>query len=306
MKKAEIRKHYFLDSYVIFAPKRNLRLHNIHEDQKEELDINECYFCPKNLKDQKIIQDFDNKKYPGIAIIENKFPALTPDNPKAFGKQEVIIETPEHNKELSDLPLEDIMRILRVYDQRIKELKKLKGVRHVLVFKNDGGKAGATVAHAHSQIIALPLIPPKIVRESDAVDEYFLNKGTCPHCDIIRKEMHSPRVAYLDDNVIGICPYASSNAFGVWIMPLKHQRTIDDFHGEELESLAKALKKITGKLDDAGISYNYFFDNSLDLESHHFRLKVEPRINIWAGLELGTGMVINPVFPEDSAKFYNS
>src|SRR3972149_11942709 len=144
MKKSEIRKHYFLDRYVVFAPKRNLRPQKISEEDKakKEAAKESCFFCSDELTDKIISSVKEGKKWE-IAVIENKFPALTLKNKRAYGKQEVIIETPEHHKEFSDLTIEQIGKVLRVYDQRIEELSKIKGIKYVLVFKNDGGKAGA-------------------------------------------------------------------------------------------------------------------------------------------------------------------
>jgi len=307
MKQSEIRKHYFLDRYVIFSPKRNLRPRSLTKEEahKKSIGKEDCFFCPGNLETEITYQVGKGENWK-VAVVKNKFPALTMENKKAFGTQEIVLDTPEHNKEISDLPIEHIVDILKTYNQRTEELKKIEGIKYVLVFKNDGGTAGASVPHAHSQIIALPIIPPKIMRESDAVDEYTLRKGSCPHCDIIEKEKDSPRVVYKDENIIAICPNASSSPHGVWIMPVKHIRNLNNFKEKEYVSLAKALKLITGKLDSDGISFNYFLNNSLDLESHHFKIKIVPRISIWAGLELGTGVVINPIFPEDSAKWYRS
>lgn len=306
MKKSEIRKHYFLDRYVIFSPKRSLRPFKISEEDKarKEKARESCFFCPQELKD-KIIYKIGSGKNWEVAVIPNKFPALTLDNKKAFGKQEILIETPEHGKELSDLPIKHITKILEAYDQRIFELSEIEGIRYVLVFKNDGGKAGASVPHAHSQIYALPMIPPLIQEVSNAIDDYKLRNGTCVFCDIIKKEKREKiRIAYENEDFIAICPYASSSAYSLWIMPQKHLLRIQDLNKRELQNLAKTLKYVLSKLDDNDISYNYFIHNSLDTESHHFRLKIVPRLTIWAGLELGSGIIINPVFPEDAAKFY--
>lgn len=306
MKKSEIRKHYFLDRYVIFSPKRNLRPQKISEEdkQKKEAAKESCFFCPDKLKGKIISSMGEGKKWE-IAVIENKFPALTLNNKKAYGKQEVIIETPEHNKEFSDLSTSEIEKVLQIYDQRIEKLSKIKGICYVLVFKNDGGKAGASVPHAHSQVYALPVIPPEIKGISDAIDKYQLNCGRCPFCDVIKKEMKKKvRIAYENEHFIAISPYASSSAYGLWVMPKKHIRRIQDLNKGELNSLAQTLKHTLKKLDDIDLPYNFFIHNSLDTESHHFRLKIVPRLTIWAGLELGSGIVINPIFPEDAAAFY--
>jgi len=304
--KAEIRKHYFLDQYVIIAPKRVARPNELAE-REVPLKSNgseSCIFCPQNQTEPAILEYKERGKWI-IRVIDNKFPALTLDNKKAFGKQEVIIETPKHNQELHEMPISHIEKLVDVYAERFLEISQVPGIKYVLVFKNEGGKAGASIAHDHSQVIALPIIPPNIVSESNALDEYRLKNGTCAFCDIIKKELkEKKRVIWCDDQMIAISPYCTSAPYGVWIMPLKHTRTIADMNDAQKKSLAKMLKHILGKLDGINLSYNYFIHNSLELESHHLRIKISPRLNIWGGLELGSGVIINPVSPEDAKEFY--
>lgn len=306
MEQSEIRKDYFLDRYVIIAPKRNKRPGKIIK--KEEKSDKECYFCPAVVdqpgREKTIYEKKDSSGKWQIKVIKNKFPAVELTNPKAYGEQEIVIETPEHNKELQDLPLAHIVDVLNVYIERYKELQKIEGISYTLVFKNEGGKAGASQPHAHSQIYALPVIPPKIADESAAMDDYIRKHNSCPYCDIIKAEEGGPREIYSDDHLFVVAPYASESAYGAWFIPKRHVHSMDFLNDEEKKSLAVSLKKILTKLDEIDVAYNYFFLNSLDLESHHMVLKLAPRPNIWAGLELGTGVILNPVPPEDAAKFY--
>lgn len=302
MKESEIRKDYFLDRYVIIAPKRSKRPHQIIK--KEEELKKPCPFCPGQIDGKNVLEISDGKGGWKVKVIENIFPALTPGNLKAYGKQEVIIETPEHNKELHELPLNHIVEVLNVYIERYVTLSSLKGICHTLVFKNEGGKAGASIPHTHSQVIALPMIPPKLAEEANAMDDYIRNHNSCPYCDVIKSEKKSPRVIWEDDHLFVLSPYASESPYGTWFIPKRHIHSIDFLHENEKLSFAHALKMTLKRLDDIDVPYNYFFQNSLDLESHHMILKLAPRPNVWAGLELGTGIVINPVPPEDAAKFY--
>lgn len=307
--KSEIRKDYFLDKYVIIAPKRGQRPKKILV-KPNMMASEECYFCRPQVDDPKNQIQIKNYGHHNgsweIKVIGNKFPALTFDNLMAYGQQEIIIETPEHQKELHELSLDHIVRIFDVYEDRYEYLMKKPGVCYTLVFKNEGGKAGASIPHAHSQIIALPIVPPKLQHEADAVDEYFNKNGTCPYCDIIKSESKGPREIFNDDHLFVVAPYASESPYGAWFIPKRHVRTIGDLNQAEKMSLARALKMTLAKLDEIDVSYNYFIQNALDVESHHLILKLSPRPNIWAGLELGTGIIINPVAPEEAAKFYKS
>lgn len=307
---SEIRKDYFLDKYVIIAPKRSQRPNKVKTKVSGVLP-EDCYFCrPQVDKPENQIQvknyHFSDKPVWDIKVIGNKYPALTLENYRAYGAQEVIIETPEHSKEIQELSLEHIVRILDVYEERYNYFMSKPGICYTLIFKNEGGKAGASIPHAHSQVIALPIIPPKIKSEADAVDDYYRKNGTCPYCDVIKSEKRGPREIFNDDHLFVVAPYASESPYGAWFIPKRHVRTIGDLTQDEKYSLAKALKMILGKLDAIDVPYNYFIQNALDLEAHHLVLKLSPRPNVWAGVELGTGIVINPVAPEDAAKFYKS
>lgn len=305
---SEIRKDYFLDKYVIIAPKRSQRP-SVVKTKPTAVQSPDCYFCcpqVNNPANQIQIKDYhlDREKGWEIKVIGNKYPALTFDNLNAYGTQEIIIETPEHHKEIHELSLEHIVKILDVYEERYEYLMSKPGICYTLVFKNEGGKAGASIPHAHSQVIALPIIPPKVKKEADAVDEYFQKNGTCPYCDVIKSEQNGPREIYNDEHLFVVSPYASESPYGAWFIPKRHVRTIGDLNQQEKLSFARAFKMILGKLDEIDVPYNYFIQNALDLEAHHLIMKLSPRPNVWAGLELGTGIIINPVPPEEAAKFY--
>lgn len=273
--------------------------------KKEEDQLEVCYFCPEQVGKETIVSKVGGgEKGWQVLVIENKYPAVTIENPRAFGKQEVIIETPLHRKEIHELSVEKMTAVFDVYIKRYEALRKIEGVRYVLVFKNEGGKAGASISHSHSQVIALSLVPPEIEREYQAYAKYELKNGGCPYCDIIQKERHKGRVVMEDDHFFVLCPYASQSPYAAWFLPKRHINHITDMNKDEKESLAKALKKVLGKLDEIDVAYNYFFHNAVYDEDYHMHLKLSPRPNVWAGLELGTGVIINSVAPEDAAKFY--
>lgn len=303
MKKPEIRKDYFRERYVIFAPNRAKRPNNFAATVEAAAKV--CHFCPANFKDETITYRHDNsdKEWDVIAVI-NKFAALSLDNHSAYGQAEVVIETRRHDLNINDLAIEHIVAIFDAYIDRFMTLRNIDGIRHVIIFKNEGGKAGASIPHSHSQIIALPVLPPQTEREASAYSKYRLENVTCPYCDILGKEADSPRAIWEDENVLAIAPYASKDPYGVWFIPKRHVRLIAELTHSEKVSLAKAMKLVLGKLDELGIPYNYFVENAVNSEDYHMHIKLEPRANTWAGLELGTGVIINPVMPEDAAKLY--
>lgn len=303
-KKSELRKDYFEEKYVVFAPKRNARPHQNTEKQKTDEYCSECFFCPGN-ETAKIISTLQEGTPNQVRVIENIFPAFTLDNDKAYGKQEVVIETSRHGEMFSELSLDHIETILLAYAQRIEKLTLIPGINHVQIFKNSGAKAGASIPHAHSQIFALQFIPEQIQNTALAMDEYYYRNKNCSYCDIaIKESKEKERLIYEDENIIAYCPYASSSAYAASILPKNHKRTLKELSSTERHSLAKALKIITGKLDGAEIPYNFLILDSLPHNDHHLRIEIITRINVWGGFEFGSGIIINPVYPEDAAIFY--
>ena len=302
MSKSEIRKDYFKDEYVIIAPNRAKRPHmtgNIVETDSQ------CHFCPQNFKNEVITyQDNNHKGDWEIVAVVNKFAALTVDNSDAYGQTEVVIETRRHGLDINEFSVDHIVRVFNAYIDRFNYLRNMDGIKHVIIFKNEGGKAGASIAHSHSQIIALPILPPKTEKEASDYNKYRLEYATCPYCDVIKKEIDKPRVIWEDENLFVLAPYASDAPYGVWLLPKRHMRMVSDLNRAEKESIAIALKMVLGKLDEFGISYNYFIENAVNTEDYHLHIKIAPRPNIWAGLELGTGIIINPIAPEYAAKIY--
>ncbi len=300
---SEIRKHYFLESYVVIAPGRGQRPNAFLTGVEPHTTA--PGLCPLDANAEPAVWRLPRTSAWRVKVIRNSFPALSPDNPQAFGVQEIIINTPDHGSEFSDLPVPHIKEIFLAYRQRLTELSKLDGIRYVLIFKNDGPVAGASIAHAHCQIFALPIVPPKIARESDALNHYWNTHNSCGYCDIIKWETDQKvRIITQDKNFLTIAPYASSHALEAWIIPRRHISKFADFHDNELDSLAIMLKKITARLDRSKISFNYLLQESLANQDHHFVLKVEPRTTKFAGAELATGVEINPVAPEFAALWY--
>jgi len=302
MSKPEIRKDYFKEEYVIIAPNRAKRPHRVGTiDESSDT----CHFCPDNFKNEVIT--YQDNGYNGdweILSVINKFAALNIDNANAYGQTEVVIETRRHGLDINDFSVDHIVRIFNAYIDRFTVLRNMDKIKHVIIFKNEGGKAGASISHSHSQIIALPFLPPKVEIDASAFNKYRLENATCPYCDIIIKETDKPRVIWEDENLFVLSPYASECPYGVWMIPKRHVRFMSDLTRKEKESIAIAMKIVLGKLDEFGISYNYFVENAVNREDYHMHIKIAPRPNIWAGLELGTGIVINPISPEYATKIY--
>ncbi|MDD5415212.1 MAG: galactose-1-phosphate uridylyltransferase [Smithellaceae bacterium] len=302
MLKSEIRKDYLLDKYVIITPGRAKRPRDIKE-QTIISRISSCPFCPEKINPKNILDQLDAPEGK-ILSVKNIFPAVTLDNKKAYGAQEVIIETPDHKKELHNLSEDQIEKLLRLYAKRTLALSQIKNIEYILCFKNQGSKAGASIVHAHSQIFATDIMPSEIKEELKLSHEYQANHKACAYCDVIKREMKSPRKIFEDKFIAALAPYASQYHYEAWIFTKRHLDNITKLNDSEFRSFAKALKKILIKLSELNLSFNYFLHQTISDNDQHFYLKIQPRDSVWAGVELGSGIVINSVPPEEAAKFF--
>lgn len=298
----EIRRDYIFDEYVVIAPKRGKRPYDTHKNRHPLIETADS----PRLDLQKEIFSLRQGSDWLVKVVENKFPALTPDNPKAYGQQEIVVDTPLANTSFAQLPISQIEHILKVYQLRTEKLMKDDNVAYVLVFRNDGFEAGASLAHAHSQIFALPIIPKRFMDHSKQIEDYFMDKKKEPIEDIIQFErVQKQRVIAEDDYFFVMCPYASQYPFEVWLIPKQHTGQFNNLNNAQLRSCAKHLKHLTGKLTNAQISYNFFIENGVS-PRHRCIIKLYGRSNLWGGFETATGIVINSVPPESAARWYKN
>lgn len=308
---SEYRKQYFLNKYVLITPGRAKRPHEILEQSLEIADF-KCEFCPESIEKNELIKTYgpvgsasSAGKPWSMAVLKNKFPAVMPDNKKAYGVQEIIVETPIHQQKFSDLDEINLTLYFEVLADRLLEISKDKKIEYILEFKNHGSKAGASIKHEHSQIFATNILPPDILEELKLAQHYKVEHNTCPYCDILKTELKGDRKIFEDKLVGAFAPIAPEYHYEAWIFTKRHVDNISQTTAKEKESLAKCLKQILGKLSLLNISYNFFLHQVVSYNDQHFYLKIQPRdTNIWGGVELGSGLVINSVSPEASAKYY--
>lgn len=304
--KSERRKDYVQDKYVIIAPHRQVRPHAAVKPTVPEIGRQRavCPFCPPAILKERDLQRVGPRDDWRILVKKNLYPAVTPDNPKAYGVQEVVIETPDHDKHLEELPIAQIVELFDVYAERTRELMANPRLEYILIFKNDGGPAGASLRHSHSQIFATDFIPPHLVDKSRKVFEYRLRHGSCVYCDVLARESRGPRRVWQDEHVVAFTPYASMHNYELWILPRRHFDNVTDMAPAEKRSWARALKLALKAVAKLGLPYNYYFHQVVHDADQHLYLKITPRGSVWAGVEIGSGVIINPVAPEAAAAYY--
>jgi UDPglucose--hexose-1-phosphate uridylyltransferase len=199
---------------------------------------------------------------------------------------------------MHDLSIEHITEILKVYKKRTAEL--FQDREYVQIFKNHGPNAGTSLVHSHTQLGAIDFIPPIIEDEI----RNSTNEQGCEYCKIIEKEKNSDREIAETDSFVSFCPYAPRFNFESWIFPKKHIKSIVELNDEQLYELATIIKKIILKLAELNASYNMVLHCAPRGKDLHFHIEILPRIAKHAGMELGTGVIINSISPEDAAAFY--
>jgi len=266
-----------------------------------------------------------------VRVVPNKFPALQVegelsrhaeghyDRMMGIGAHEVVIETPQHGVKLSELPVEHVALVLRAYRDRIVDLMKDTRLRYVLVFKNAGAAAGASLAHSHSQIMATPITPRTVAMELDSARAHYQVKERCIFCDILKQELAAGlRVVVVDQFFVTHCPYASRFPFEMHLHPRAHHHDFsslnDDFLLKMAHHLVEVLRRMNKALDNP--PYNFLLHtapstlgrtprrqywDTLDAD-WHWHIEILPRITKTAGFEWGTGFYINPTPPEEAAR----
>ncbi len=257
-----------------------------------------------------------------VRVVSNKFPALGIegdlnrqgdglfDKMNGIGAHEVIVETPDHEASLGSLPAKRVEDVLWAFRDRMLDLKKDKRFRYILIFKNHGEPAGASLEHSHSQLIALPIVPIRVREEVDGSKSYYSNKERCIYCDIVRQERGSGiRVISESKDFLTIAPYAPRFPFETWILPKEHESAFENSPSAHYEGLSLAIKDILLRIDQVleSPAYNMVIHTSPVMEAtndfYHWHIELMPKLTKVAGFEWGTGFYINPTPPEEAAQF---
>jgi UDPglucose--hexose-1-phosphate uridylyltransferase len=326
---SELRKDPIVERWVIISTERGKRPHDFKQEEQIKITGGFCPFDPGNEKyvPPEIYAVRPAGSQPNdpnwtLRVVPNKFPALgiegdldkhavgMYDAMNGIGAHEVIIETPNHAETLDAMPLDRMKDVISAYKARIEDLKKDKRMKYVLVFKNYGAVAGASLEHSHSQLIALPIIPKRPLELFGGAKTYFSYKDRCPFCDIIRQELND-KVRLIEEtkHFISITPFASRSPFEVSIIPKKHNAHFEFEDAEVLYDftyiLQNTLKRLKIALDNP--PYNFVLINGAFIFDHddyfHWHLDITPRLTKIAGFEWGSGFYINPTPPEDAAKY---
>lgn len=323
---SELRQDIVSKDWVVVATGRGKRPHAFLDKKREK------FLQPKSSCPFESFRPEALYTYPSVAgrenmwqvqVVKNKFPAFSQRGVCAVfhhtgpyqwtdgvGHHEVVISR-DHRRSIAEMSTAHVEGILRAYQERYVVLQNKDCVEYVSIFHNHGSKAGASIAHPHSQIIAIPVIPPDVARSLIGSKKYFAQNSTCAHCVMIRHERRGKsRVVYENEQFISFAPFASRTAFELRIYPKLHRSRFEHSTASEIASLAATLRTSLAKLFYGlhNPDYNFFLHTTpakaeKDFSHYHWHFEILPKTAVWAGFEIGTGIEISTIAPEQAAAF---
>ena len=323
---SELRQDIVTGDWVVIATGRAKRpedfSNNDYSTHHLDDDTENCYFCdPEKSGQEKDVLIYHKKNGEWtLRVFPNKYPAFYRGRvPRSLaegpyfamtgtGYHEVIV-TANHFKHLPDLEVIEVAEVFDAFQDRYIDLMKKKSVNFITIFHNYGKEAGASIAHPHSQLIAIPVISPYIRQELNGAKLYKKSNKECVYCVMVKYESeHKERVVFENDKFIAFCPFSSRSAFEIWVMPKKHnpyfERITDDDKIKLAEVFKKALMSIKKTIDNP--PYNFYIHTSpcdgKDYPHYHWHIEILPHTSTWAGFELETGIEISMIQPEVAAK----
>jgi UDPglucose--hexose-1-phosphate uridylyltransferase len=330
---SELRKDPILDRWVIIAASRGKRPNDFALAAEPDRSAG-CPFCGGN--ESKTPPEIFALREPNtspdtagwdVRVVQNKFPALTIeaglrrsgigllDRLGGFGAHEVIIETPDHGLDLAVAPVDHVEKVLQAYRARLVDLRNDDRFRHIIVFRNFGAAAGASLSHPHSQLIALPIVPLLMKEKLRVARNHFIHKERCIFCDLLEQETAMPeRVVLATEHFVVLSPFAARGPFELQIFPRRHMHDFTMMTEEEQYAFADVLKQTLLMYRDLlnNPAYNMMLQTSPNTVAraghpeywgtlaadYHWHVELMPRLTKTAGFEWGTGFYINPVSPE--------
>jgi UDPglucose--hexose-1-phosphate uridylyltransferase len=324
---SELRKDPVTGRWVIISTERrkrptDFRLESVHVNADEA-----CPFCeghePMTPRELLAHRRGGAPNTPGwdLRVVPNQFPVLRVegsldrvgeglfDKMNGIGAHEVIIESPRHQDTLATMADAAVEQVLWAFRERVQDLKQDRRFRYIIIFKNHGMAAGASLDHSHSQLIALPIVPREVRDEVDGARKHFKSKERCVFCDIVRQDSQDGRRVIAENaDMVALAPYAPRFPFETWILPKRHQALYEDAPRHEYASLARLLGDVLRRMNRSlrFPPYNLLIHSAPLSEPagdfYHWHVEIIPKLTKVAGFEWATGFYLNPTSPEEAAQ----
>jgi UDPglucose--hexose-1-phosphate uridylyltransferase len=314
--------------WVIIATERAKRPHDYIEPERHLTTETQtfydptCPFCPGGEELDLEIERLPETGPWQTRVVSNKFPALSREGQLTrtfdgvercifgLGYHEILVEHPRHNTTLALMTPAEIVAVLQTFYNRGWAITRDARMEQIIYFKNHGVRAGATLKHPHSQVIAVPVVPNNIRHRIEEARRYFDDNGECVYCAMVQDELEKGlRIVEVNDYFVAFVLYAAPSPFHIWIVPRQHSVSFLYAQKDELAGLAKILQHMLRRLY-VGLrdpNYNMVIRTApvkeISNDYLHWYITIIPRLSRTAGFELGSGMFINPSLPEESAAF---
>jgi UDPglucose--hexose-1-phosphate uridylyltransferase len=327
-KPTELRQDLITGDWVVVSTIRAKRPDEFAKkeaDGESECDVANCLFCDPTASGQEkdVLLYGNNENDWSLRVFPNKFPAFSrptggqinhkEEGPyfkmDSVGYHEVVV-TRDHKKHIGRMDPIMVAEVLDAYQSRYIDLMNKKSVNYVDIFHNHGKRAGASIPHPHSQLMAIPVVSPYVDSELDGAEIYYKANKHCVYCAMLEWEReHGKRIVFENEEFIVFCPFASRSNFEMWVIPKKHKPYFERTTEEEKMAGGEALQKAIYKLDKAlnNPDFNFYIHTSpcdgKDYPHYHWHIEILPKLNIWAGFEISTGIEIVTITPEDAAEY---
>jgi UDPglucose--hexose-1-phosphate uridylyltransferase len=229
-----------------------------------------CPFCPPKVESQQSLLRLPAQGAWQVMVMPHPDPLYRVegdpgrkadgiyDTMRAVGADEIVIETPEHDRKLEDLNEDRILLVMEAWKQRIEDLKRDLRFKYVSVFKNYGAMAAQEGSHAHSQVTATTFVPRRILYELRAARDWYAEKERCVFCDIVKQEVRQgKRIVDTQGEYVALCPFASRVPYEIWLLNRKHNFLFEQPRpGSNRRHLAALLRRVLLRLRQVAPAYH--------------------------------------------------
>lgn len=322
----QLRQNIITGDWVVIAPERAKRPNDFVIPKSVKIsDKSKCPFCigsEEHKKNKKVARSSTENIY----VLENRYPAFVESEDKAqvrsyytensfyrakpaIGDHEVVV-IKNHDLNLMNFNKSLMTELISVIKDRYNCMAKENGVISIVPIYNHGAEAGASIEHAHAQIFASGIVANTVGTEIDGAERYYGINGSCVFCDIIKHEIKEKvRVVYENDSFLAATVYAARFPMETWIYPKHHQSQFENISNNEIENLSDSLIYVIKSMERnvPNIPLNWYIHTlpatNKDSSSYHWHLEITPRLANYGGFELGSGVIIDIMSPEDAAEY---
>lgn len=321
----QLRQNFITREWVVIAPERAKRPDDFIEatSLKKKPAVEKCIFCvgEKVYKDRE--KGFETEE---IYVVKNKFPAYVEDptlcstrsfrveddfysiRPSVGGHDVVTVKDP--NTSLPHFSQKIWVEMLEMFRKRYQYFDKICNAEYTMPIYNHGATAGASIEHPHAQIFISPVVPNVVQRELRHTKEYFDSYGECAFCKmLVHEKKEKIRLLAENGSFLAHHFFAARFPFEIWVLPKRHCSRFEEITKKEIEDLASICREIFGKLDKLlkDPPVNFFIHNAPNsvgkVPYYHWHLEIGPRLAKYGGYELGSGVIIDVMSPEEAAQY---